>query len=250
MQVRNLAATFGINLQNDPESPAATLVNLIQQLAGGILGLLRTVLFAVVDFIAAIFLALYLAARPEPVVGWTERLFPPDRRPRVHGILSEIRNSLLSWFKGKLLAMLIIGVLSTAALYLIGIPGALILGILSGLLEFVPYIGPILSVVLPALIGFVGQPIDALYVVLAYLAIQQVESNLVQPLIMRRAADVHPAVVITAVTLLGAVFGLLGALLAVPLTLVAGILVEELWFRRLEDDGGEDGTSSRPGVGD
>lgn len=79
---------------------------------------------------------------------------PPERRPQLHAILPKIRGSLLSWFWGNLLSTSIIGVLATVALYLIGVPGALVLGILSGLLEFVSYIGPILSAFLPALIGF------------------------------------------------------------------------------------------------
>jgi predicted PurR-regulated permease PerM len=73
-------------------------------------------------------------------------------------------------------------------------------------------------------------------VLLAYLGIQQVESNLLTPLIMQRAASVHPAVVIATVTAGGAAFGIMGALLAVPVVVVAGVLTKELWFRRLEED--------------
>lgn len=183
----------------------------------------------------------YLAASPGPVVDWTVRLFPPDRRTRAREVLSKGRADLLSWFKGQLISMTIIGVLSTTALWLIGISGAVILGILSGILEFVPYVGPVLSAILPALLGlFLGNPIDGLYVIVAYLAIQQIETNIVTPLVMRRAVDVHPAVAIAVVTLLGTFFGLLGAFLAIPIAVVAGVLVKELWFRHLEGDQEED----------
>ncbi len=132
--------------------------------------------------------------------------------------------------------MAIVGVISVGAPYLIGIPGALFLGLLTGLVCFIPLIGPVLSVLPPLLLGFAGHPIDALWVLLAYLGIQQVESNLLTPLIMQRAASVHPAVVIATVTAGGAAFGIMGALLAVPVVVVAGVLTKELWFRRLEED--------------
>ena len=82
--------------------------------------------------------------------------------------------------------------------------------------------------------AFAGNPLDALWVVLAYVAIQQVESNLLTPLVMAQAVSLHPVVVIASVTVAGAAFGVLGALLAVPVAVVVGVLVEELWFRRLE----------------
>ena len=114
---------------------------------GGLLGLFTTVAFVLVGAVAAVFLALYLAANPEPVVGWMVRLFPPDHRGRVVDIFSESRAKLLSWLLGRLISMAIIAVLSTVALYLIGIPGPFILGLFAGLVGFVPYVGPIISVV-------------------------------------------------------------------------------------------------------
>ena len=132
--------------------------------------------------------------------------------------------------------MAIIAVLSTVALYLIGIPAPVLLGLFAGLVAFVPYVGPVISVIPPALLGLAGNPIQALYVIVAYIIIQQIESYLITPLIMQRVASLHPAVVIVAVTLLGTVFGFLGALLALPIVVVAEVLVEELWFRPLEGD--------------
>jgi predicted PurR-regulated permease PerM len=84
--------------------------------------------------------------------------------------------------------MAIVGVLSVGALLIIGIPGALFLGLFTGLVYFIPLIGPIISVFPPLLLGFAGNPIDALWVLLAYLGIQQVESNVLTPLIVHRTA--------------------------------------------------------------
>jgi predicted PurR-regulated permease PerM len=102
----------------------------------------------------------------------------------------------------------------------------------------VPYIGPILSAIPPLLLALAGDPIDAIWVMLSYLAIQQVEGYLLKPLSETETASLHPAVVIASVVAAGAAFGFLGALLAVPAVVVVKVLVEELWFRRLEEGPG------------
>jgi predicted PurR-regulated permease PerM len=232
-QIERLASRFGLSLDFGAEE-GFSLVGLVRRLTGGILGLFSSLVFAVAGVVVAIFLGIYLAADPGPVVGWVVRLFPSSQRSRAREILAESRSALLSWLLGRLLSMAIIAVLSTVALYFIGIPAPVLLGLFAGLVAFVPYIGPIISVIPPALLGLLGEPIHALYVIVAYIVIQQIESNVLTPLIMQKVASVHPAVVIAAVTLLGTVFGFLGALLALPIAVVAAVLVEELWFRRLE----------------
>ncbi len=219
----------------DGEGPSlSTLASWGRRILGGALGLFGSLTTLAFGLVVAIFVPLYLTASPEPVVNWTLRLFPTHRRPRAREVLSIMRGSLLRWLKGRLLSMAMIGVLWTGALYLIGIPGALFLGILAGLLEFVPYVGPVVSTLPPVVLALAGDPTDVLWVLLSYLLIQQVEGFLLTPLIEGRVASLHPAVVIVTVTLAGAAFGFLGVLLAVPTTLVVKVLVEECWFRRLE----------------
>jgi len=114
------------------------------------------------------------------------------------------------------------------------VPGALFLGAFSGLVAFVPIVGSVVGAVPPLVLAFAGNPWDVLWVLLAYLAIQQIESNLLTPLVMHKAVSLHPVAVIGSVTVAGAAFGVLGALLAVPAVVVAGILIRRLWFERLE----------------
>jgi predicted PurR-regulated permease PerM len=235
-RLESLAGRLGLSVGSLEPPSASTLAGWARRLLGGALGLFGSLASTLLGLLVVIFVPLYLVAVPGPVVGWVVRLFPPGRRDRAREVLSQVRISLLSWLKGRLVSMAIVGVLSVGALFFIGIPGALFLGILTGLVCFIPLIGPVISVFPPLLLGFAGQPIDAVWVPLAYLGIQQVESNLLTPLIMQRAASVHPAVVIAAVTAGGAAFGILGALLAVPMVVVAGVLVKQLWFRRLEED--------------
>lgn len=232
-RISELAGALG--LETSFELSSLSPSNLGRRLLGGVLGLFGTLASALAGAVVVVFLALYLATMPEPVVRWVIRLFPPNQRPRTREVLSEIRLNLLDWLKGRLISMTIVGVLSIIALYVIGVPGAISLGIFAGLISFIPYIGPIVSVVPPALLTLGGTPTDALWVLLAYLGIQQIESYLLTPMVMEEVASLHPAVVVASVAAFGAAFGIIGAVLALPITLAAGVLVEELWFRRLED---------------
>ncbi len=235
-RAREVARSLGIRIGGSGGISPQALASIGRRLLGGLLGLFGGLASFLTGLVVVLFVPLYLAALPEPVVGWVTRLFPPDHRDRTREVLAQARTSLLGWLGGRLFSMVVVGALSTAALYVIGVPGALLLGIFSGLVAFVPLIGSIARAIPPLLLALVGNPVEALWVLLAYVAIQQVESNFLTPLVMRKAVSLHPVVVIASVTVAGAAFGILGALLAVPGSVVIGVLVEELWFRRLEPE--------------
>lgn len=236
----SLARDLGLNIGGGGggEISPTTLASAGRRLLGGALGLFGGLASFFAGLIVLLFVPLYLAAMPGPVVGRVVRLFPPNKREGIRGLLAEARTSLLGWLGGQLISMTVIGSLSTLALHLIGVPGALFLGVFTGLVCFLPLVGPVISAVPPLVLALAGNPIDAVWVLLAYVAIQQVESNLLTPLVMQKAASLHPAIVIAAVTVAGAAFGILGTLLAVPAMVVIGVLVDALWFRRLEKPSG------------
>jgi predicted PurR-regulated permease PerM len=193
---------------------------------------------SVLSYLVVIVIAtIYAVARPWPLVNGFVALFPAGRRQEVREILADMYQTVQRWFVGQLGSMLIIGVLSTVALYLIGVPFALLLGIFSGLISFIPFVGPILSVIPPVLLALIGTPVDALWVVLAYAIIQAIESYLLQPLIMSRAVFLHPAVVMFALLIMGTLFGFVGVLLAVPLVAALHVLLRELWIERMDSLG-------------
>lgn len=233
-RTENLVERFGVPVPGGDVSPSS-LTGPARRILGGAIGVFGGAASALGGLVVVLFLAFYLSANPDPVVGWVVRLFPPNRRSRAREVLFSVRSGLLNWMKGQLGAMAVIGVLSTIAFFLIGLPGALFLGLLAGLLSFVPYLGPIISFVPPLLLALTMSPTTVFLVAVSYAAVQFAESYLITPLIMERAASLHPATVIAAVTVLGTAFGILGTLLAVPAAVTIGVLVDELWFRRLED---------------
>jgi predicted PurR-regulated permease PerM len=180
---------------------------------------------------------IFSVAQPEPLINGFVALFPAGWRERVREILREMYKNVQRWFLGQLTDMMIVGVLFTIALSIIGIPFALLLGILSGLLAFIPFIGPLVSVIPPILLALAQEPVAVLWVILAYCAVQFVEGNIVQPVVMSRAVSLHPAVVIFALLIMGTLFGFAGVLLAIPLVAALYVLLQELWIKRMDKKG-------------
>jgi predicted PurR-regulated permease PerM len=180
---------------------------------------------------------IFAVVQPAPLVNGFVAFFPAGQRERVREILEKMYEAGQKWVLGQLTAMVIIGVLFTIALSLIGVPFALLLGILSGLLAFIPFIGPLISIIPPVFLALTQNPVSALFVVLAYVAIQAVESNLIHPLVMSRAVSLHPAVIVFALLIMGTLFGLVGIVLAIPLFAALAVLVRELWIKQMDEKG-------------
>jgi predicted PurR-regulated permease PerM len=196
-------------------------------------GVANIVSLAVVVLISTIF----AVARPAPLVNGFVVLFPAGRRERVREILDKMYKNVQRWFLGQLASMTIIGLLFTIALFFIGVPFALLLGILSGLLAFIPFVGPAISVIPPILLALAQEPISALWVLLAYAGVQFVEGNIVQPVVMSRVVSLHPVIIVFALLIMGTLFGFIGVLLAIPLVAALHVLVHELWVKRMNELG-------------
>lgn len=183
---------------------------------------------------------------PAPLVGGFVALFPADGRQRVREILEEMYKTVQKWFVGQLADMAIVGALSAVALWILGIPFWVLLGVLAGILGFVPYVGFLVSLVPPVLLALADAPITAVWVIVAYLVIQQVEIDLIYPLLMSRAVSLHPAVVVFAIFVSGLIFGLVGLVLAIPLAAALHVLVLRLWVERMDHSGVDPGLLPKP----
>ena len=235
-----LQSFFGLGTQIglDPQSLSSVgrefLTGSTVSTAAGVgLTAATVVSLAVVVFISTI----YLVIRPEPWVNGFVSLFPAGWRQRTREVLQILYQTVQRWFLGQLAAMTFIAVFWAISLSLIGVPFALLLGIFSGLISFIPYLGALISVVLPVLLALISDPFSAVWVILAFIIIQQIEGNLLQPIVMSRAVDLHPALVIFAILVMGTLFGLIGVFLAVPLVAVLQVLVRELWVQKMDQMG-------------
>lgn len=153
-------------------------------------------------------------------------LFPERLQPNVDIIFADMGRSLGGYVRGVLIAMLLIGVFTGLGLGVLGVPYALLLGVLAGLTECIPYIGPWLSGAVSVVVALVTvDPLKALEVVVLFLLVQQIEGNLVQPLVMSRSVHLDPLLVLVAILVGSELLGLFGAVLAVPFAALVQSLV-------------------------
>ena len=217
------ARTAGVPEQKPSDAIQQKLTELLQGASRYLFAFVTSTVAVAGAVVMLIFLVIYMAAEPEVYHGWLLGVVPAPRRRAVREVLAAIATVLRKWLVTQLIAMLVIGTVTTVVLLLLGVKAAFALGFIAGLFEFIPTVGPILSAVPGILMGFVDSPEKAAVVAIAYWGIQFLENNLLIPYLMRGEMDIPPAITLIAQTLMTLVFGFLGLMVAVPLT--AAVLV-------------------------
>lgn len=176
-----------------------------------------------------LFSAVYLALDPELYRRGFLRMLPPRQRPHVSRALSESGDALRKWLRGQLALMAAVGTLTGIGLQLVGVPLAFPLAIIAGLFEFIPLIGPFLGALPGVLLAFTQGPDVVFAAVIVYIVVQQIEGNLLTPLIQRWAVELPPVIALFSILIGGTLFGVLGIVFATPLAVVVMVLVQNLY---------------------
>ncbi|MDQ3458676.1 MAG: AI-2E family transporter [Deinococcota bacterium] len=201
-----------------------------------VVGTVSTTVGAIVNTVVVSFVALFLAVQPRLYRDGLIRLFPKNRRAKAAEAISISVETLRSWLLGRIISMGAVAVMVTVGLWLLGMPLAIFLGFLAGLLDFVPYLGPFVAAVPAVLLAFALSPLDALYVALLFFVVQQIESYLVTPLVQHQTVHLPPVITILAVLVMGILFGLTGIIVATPLMAVILVLVKLLYVEEVLGD--------------
>lgn len=218
-------------LQQQSEQSALARLPLSGQLLASLAAWGATALEVLTSLILVIIAGIFFSAQPETYRQGFVKLFPKGQQERVDDTLIICGRSLRLWLIAQFTAMMIVGVLVGMGAWLIGLPGPLALGFFAGLTEFVPVLGPLIGAV-PALIFAATQGVTVLvWTVLLFVAIQQLESNVITPLLERQVVSVPPALFLISVLAFGLLFGVLGLILAAPLTVVTFVAVKKLYVR-------------------
>lgn len=214
-----ISPNFGI----DPSLIQRELANLSRNAA--------SVLFAIfsnlITLISLAVLTFYLLIDKDRLHRLIVQLFP-EHIEKSKSLIAKIEEKLGAWFRGQVILSLIIGTVCYILLFSLGVPYALPLAILAGLMEVVPVIGPIISAIPAILIAFITAPVLAIFTALGYFFIQQAENSFIVPQVMKKTVGLNPLIVIIAIAIGGRLLGIPGALLAVPITAVIQILAKEL----------------------
>lgn len=204
------------------------------RLLGPVASVGASVAAGVAAIIVVLLTSLYTAIHPEPLVNGLVRLFPIPRRPHAHHVLMRLRTAYLAWLRGLFVGMIVLGTITYLGLLAVGLDFAAFFAVFTAVAMIVPYFGALASSIPPILYALTISPQKAIVVAIIYILAHQVESNLIQPLVVARTVKLHPAVVAIGVVAVDQLFGFIGLLIAVPIIATVTILVDELWVKNLE----------------
>jgi predicted PurR-regulated permease PerM len=200
----------------------------LSDLASGVFGISFNFLSALV---ISVFGGIYLAAQADVYRDGLIQLLPHRLRANGAETLEDIANALRLWVLGQMIGMVLIGLLTAIAASLIGLPSAPALGLIAGLMEFIPYVGPIVGAV-PGVLVAMTQGLDTvLWTTAAYTLIQQVEGHLIAPLISREMVYIPPLVLILGIVAITTLFGRYAAIFAAPIAVIIFVAVKKLYIR-------------------
>jgi len=193
------------------------------QFAVGVAGAVMLALLLIITVV-------FMLANPRPLINGLVGVVPEpwDAQARRIGALLAVR--LRAWIRGLIVLGAVIGVAVGIGLWALGVRYAVLFGVLAGVLEMVPTVGPVLSAIPPILVALAGEPIRALWVLLLFIGVQQVENTLLVPLVMRRQLQLHPVSTILGFIALGTLFGVFGAIIAVPTVACLKVLYDEVYY--------------------
>jgi predicted PurR-regulated permease PerM len=226
----------------DPDADLGEFMASLQGFAGrvGIItritGVFSLTLEALSYFLIIFFLGVFLAFEPGRYMRGIVTLLPHDMRERGWEVLLAQEHVLRWWLISVLISMVLIGTITTTGLWLLGVPMALALGLISASLEFIPILGPILGAIPALLVAFSVDRALGLYVLILYLIVQQVESNVIQPIILRHNLKLPPVITLSSQVFLGILAGPLGILFATPIAAVTLVFVKMVYVENILGD--------------
>lgn len=242
---REAGAKLGVNVDeilsqqaiedwlNDPANQE-TVQNLLLGFGAGAGQVIRGVTEAIAVLVLAPVLAFYILIDLERFKANSLGITPPRHREETAFVAGEVSTAMGSFVRGQLLVSVIVGIASSLGMWLIDLPFWLIIGILAGFLNLIPFLGPVVGGALAALVALLnGDLSQAIWAVLIFVGIQQVDNHVITPLVQRARVNLSPLVIILALIIGGSVAGLLGVLVAVPMTAAIRIIVGHLWRTRV-----------------
>ena len=210
------------------ENLSSALQDQFQQIAGNVISISSAIISSIFLIITLFVLTFYLLLEWKNFVRILSSPFSGKHEKKVVSIISKIEGGLGIWVRGQLTLSIIVGVLTYVGLRIIGIPFALPLALIAAILEIIPIIGPIISAIPAILVGLTISPVIGLAVAALFLIVQQLENNLIVPIVMSRVVGLQPPFVIIALLIGAKLAGIGGAFLAVPVIVVAKIIISEL----------------------
>jgi predicted PurR-regulated permease PerM len=228
--VRDYATSH--NLQQQVANFTGSVAEKISQAGSSILGGTVSFIGGIFSFVVVLSIAFYMSVQEKGIKKFIASLAPVEHSGYVSDLVDRIQFKMGRWLQGQMFLMLVIFALDYLGLLLIGAPYALVLALIAGILEIIPYIGPVVSAVIAVAVSFLHGPVTGLLVLALFVIVQQLEGYLLTPLVMKKAVGLNPVVVILALMIGAKLGGVLGIIVAVPIATALGEIVNDLTVRK------------------
>lgn len=205
----------------------------ISSLAARVGGFAMTATNGLANFVLVFVGAIFIASDPMAYRRGLLLLMPQRAESPMAAALDDASRGLRGWMVGQAVSSLVVAILTGGGLWVLGVPASGGLGVIAGLLDVIPMVGPIIAGIPAVLLAFTVSPTTALWTIGLFLVVQQLQGNFLQPMIQKQAVDVPPAVLLFAVVAAGLIFGFLGVLLSAPLTVVIYVMVQRLYVKTM-----------------
>lgn len=213
---------FTIGTGNTPSQIFATLQSFSQTVSGFVGGVAAAIIVLVLTF--------YMVVEEQALARVFRTVAPHEYQPYLTQLIERMREKIGQWLRGQIILGLIIGVLTYIGLSIIDVRYALVLALLAGVLEIIPYLGPILSSIPAIVLAFTESPTKGGLVLLLYVLIQQAENNILVPRVMQKVTGLNPVVSIVALLIGLKLGGLVGAIFAIPVATMVSVVMEDLFY--------------------
>jgi predicted PurR-regulated permease PerM len=225
-----------VNVQELLNSVGVQLASAIGQFGVTVLPVLGGVADTILSILIVLFLSIYLLADPQMHQEGLIRLFPVWYRYRVREIFARLDFTLRGWLRATVISMAFVGVATWLGLALLGIEQAVALGVLAGLLSFIPNFGPLIALIPSIAVGILQTPESLGWIVVIIYGVSFVQSQIFTPLLVAGSIKLPPVMVLLGQIIAGAFLGFLGIMLAVPITAILSVLVQEVYIKDILGD--------------
>lgn len=236
--LKNFSAEHGIlgELDKGLSALKGNVTGMVSSVFSGVAGFFG----GVVSFFVVLVITFYMTIEESAIKRVLTHVLPDKYQPFTLQLINKIQRKIGDWLKGQLILSLILGVLVYVGLLILGVNYALILGVVAAFGEFIPYLGPVLAAIPAVFLAFTQSPLKALFVLIFYIIIQQIENQILVPKVMQKAVGLNPIVSIVALLIGAKVAGLVGVVLAIPVATAISVVVKEFWATKeaAEEAGG------------
>ncbi len=230
VNLRQASAEYGIeqNIQNGLQS----LTQGVGQFVGNALGTIRGFFGGLISFIITLVLTFYMVVEEDALRRLARSVAPPEHHVYLSALVTRVEQKMGAWLRGELILMFIVGLFSYVGLTILRVDYALVLGLVAGIAEAIPYAGPLIAAIPAVIIAFTQSPLKALFVIVLYFTVQQLENHLLVPKVMQHAVGLNPVTSIVALMIGATLGGILGAILAIPVATALSVLIQDFLKER------------------